>query len=544
MTDMMHDRTDYRLFEQAKSFFEKPMTTFLEEHDRKVSLLTADALRSPVYNGRIKQLNSIEELNSAPLTSWDTISSCIDARGIDNVLLKKPVIFWETSGYTGNSKRFYYDDTDLEWITRSIISSSYVLGMRPWNSGWSFGGGYPLLSGNIIEMSLDRACCKEFLSTPVNNDGDFIKALKKVSREKALDVMAGPPLLYMMIARMASEPEYFERLAAEKISKMTGLPQSIARIPAKLYLAGIGRSNLRSIVENVKICVSYSEPMDNYAGILKQRYPSAKFRDYLGSTEVPLYGVQLSSDECLSLILQNVIPELAKPEDVIRARADPGYTVNAVPWHRWEKGMRGELIVTRPGGCLPLVRYPTGDLVEVVDPAHAISVDMDGGRVGICLPAIKVLGRSVDALDFEVPDEMGIFLVGKIYSRQLNEALCKDNNVRWWELYHVKGDPGRYVILVIPEGNAEDACRLKSDILKSITGRCDELAKALNAAAALDSLEILITGPEAYDFVKGEIDRRIKEKRSLGQLKPRHIYHMNSEGELGQTLKEKYGLKL
>lgn len=242
--------------------------------------------------------------------------------------------------------------------------------------------------------------------------------------------MAGTPLLYLLISRMVYEPGFYESLATDRLKEWYGVPPALGRHLARLYLKllfrNVNAGNLKTIVKGVGIGVSFSEPMDHYLYRLRKDYPAMRFHDFMGSTEVPFYGMQFSDEyEALSLLPGNVIPEIASPEDVEKARHDPGYRIDGVPWCRWKKGMRGELIISRPGECLPLIRYPTGDLIEVLDPGREFNIDVDGEKFDFKLPSIKVLGRSVDAVDFEVPDEMGIFLVGKVYSRHINDALFR-----------------------------------------------------------------------------------------------------------------------
>jgi hypothetical protein len=232
-----------------------------------------------------------------------------------------------------------------------------------------------------------------------------------------------------------------------------------------------------------------------------------------------------------------VIPELGDPAEVA-AGLESGTAVRAVPWHRWEEGMRGELIVTRPGECLPLVRYPTGDMIEVLDPETVFRIDIDGGSEAI-LPLIKVLGRSVETLDFEVPDEMGSFLGNKIYAHHIHEALQRPHNIRWWEMYNIRGRPGRLCFLVIPDKVVADVDRFKRETMKHLLQECDDPHHTLQVGHEMGRVDIVVTGVAAYGVVQQEIDRRTREGRSLGQLKPKRIHVVDGEEQFRQAIKEK-----
>jgi phenylacetate-coenzyme A ligase PaaK-like adenylate-forming protein len=200
--------------------------------------------------------------------------------------------------------------------------------------------------------------------------------------------------------------------------------------------------------------------------------------------------------------------------------------------------MRGELLITRPGESLPLVRYPTGDMIEVLDPFAELNIPIDGGAVAT-LPLIRMLGRSVDTLDFEVPDEMGCFLGNKIYSHHIHEALQRPNNVRWWELYNIRGEPGRLCFLVIPDKEVEDHERFRKETLRHLLRECDDPHHTLQIGHELGRVEVLSTRPHAYRLIQQEIDKRVKEGRSLGQLKPKRIFKVNSEDEFRTVVRDK-----
>ncbi len=210
--------------------------------------------------------------------------------------------------------------------------------------------------------------------------------------------------------------------------------------------------------------------------------------------------------------------------------------------------MRGELVITRPGACLPLIRYPTGDMIEVMDPAYTFKSKLDSvGEIEVTLPAIRSLGRASDSVDFETDGQNGNFFGFKVYSRQISDALFSVRNIRWWELYNVKGTPGRFVFLIIPEEKVRDEAAFKSEILASLsktfveydavqTGREFILE---NGSAKRQLIELLIARPEAYSVVDAEIKRRVKQGRSVGQQKPRRIQRVESEEELKRLTAEK-----
>jgi len=169
-------------------------------------------------------------------------------------------------------------------------------------------------------------------------------------------------------------------------------------------------------------------------------------------------------------------------------------------------------------------------MIEVVDPSRHYTIKLEENEVELTFPTIKILGRSVDLVDFEVHDEKGDYMGGHIYARQIQDALIPLPNVKWWEFYRVQGSPPRLVFLIIPESEVSDEADMKS----KITGRLINLEGFLTVAFSLNLVEIVVTKPAAYKYIDAEIDKRVKEGRALGQLKPKHINYVESEEALRQ----------
>jgi len=150
---------------------------------------------------------------------------------------------------------------------------------------------------------------------------------------------------------------------------------------------------------------------------------------------------------------------------------------------------------------------------------------------------IKVLGRSVDVLDYEVQDESGNLLGNKVYSRQINDALHGARNVRWWEVFVVKGTPARMVFVVIPEGQPDDPNAFRKLLFDRLIEEVDKESPmhTMKVGEELGRFKLVIAPPEAYAVIQSEIDRRISEGRPIGQLKPKRI-HPVTEEELKEGL--------
>lgn len=510
-------------------------------HERLLKDIISQASISPVYSGRISPLMSLDDLSSLPLTSYEHIFECTERTSEGEVLLAPLVKSFHTSGSTGKPKRFHYGSEDIQRIVLEYAMVSRAIGIRPGQRGWNLGGCLPDVSGYILDEVGKFLSMGDSVSTLLKDDKDLIKALKRISSEKDIDIIASGALVLYLVGRMSKEPNFLNGLIEDKAVRAYHLPKPLAKLVRMIYLRGVDMEALRSIADNVTIGVSYAEALNPYMGELRRCYPRLQLFDVYGSTENPIMAVQLDhAVNGLSMFINTIIPEIADPEDVVKSKNDPRHTVKGTLWFDWKEGMRGELVITRPGQCLPLVRYPTGDVIEVLDPAHEVHVHMDGGMVSFRLPLIRVLGRSAETLDFEAHDESGNYLGMKIYSRYVTEALHRSSNVRWWEIYNIKEMPARLVVVVIPDADPSDARRFAGEVVRRLTEERSDIPHSFQTANDLGKLEVIVLPGEAYNMIQAEIDRRIKEGRSFGQLKPKHIYSIASHDEFVHMMQEKY----
>jgi len=514
-------------------------------HSSMLGKITAQAALSPVYEG-LPTISDVTHLDELPLTTYGHIQECFDQLGLEKALLSPPVRFWHTSGSTGKPKKMYYGKLDLDEIAIGLFQLLYLCGARPWNNAWVFtaSGGETLFGLPVEKYGLDGTI------TTFASEMDVIKALRQASKLDRIDVIVGVTWLYLLIDRIVKDPKDLEKLVTEEVKLKLKVPR-IPKLVAKYLLRGIKYDRLRQSLANSKLGFSHAEALSPYLSKIKEAYPKIEMHDVFGATEHWVQAIQVSTDrDWLSFFLKYSIPEIAPPEEILKVKQDRNYKVKAIPWYEWTKGLCGELIITRPGECLPLVRYPTGDLVKVMDPAFKFSVKLEGGEMEITLPAIKTLGRAADSIDFEGIDESGNFLGFKVYSRQVNDALMGLKNVRWWELYQVKGSPGRFVFLIIPESKVLDEAAFRREITQSLVNMFDDFTVAAQgraylvggASAMMDQskhLDIMITQPSAYNIIDREIKRRIREGRTMGQLKPKRIYVVEGEEPLLALTKEK-----
>lgn len=518
------------------SFLSKGLADFESQHLAVLRSEVARASASPVYDHHGVDVSSWEDLQRLPVTGYDHIDRAFNEHGLERCLLTPAERFYHTSGYTGVSKRVYYSAMDINEMAQRYAIFGYVIGLRSGDTGWSIAGEEPLVSGPTLHNA-SLVLGGRLTSTLLAKDTDLRHALVVASRSDPFVYMAGTPLLLYMIGRIVHEPDYFPSIVERAVRNNYHLPRPLARLAARAMMLGIDLPRLKENVRNIRLAISYAEPLSPYLRSLDEYYPQMGAHDVMGSTECPLIAAQFRPrQEGLQCFLPGVIPELADPREVQVSKKDRT-PLRAIPWTEWKAGMKGELVITRSGECLPLIRYATGDLIEVLDPCCSTDVSMDDGPAQVIAPSIKMMGRSVDTLDFEAQDESGNYLGCKIYSRHIQEALQRSDNIRWWELYDVGARPSRLVFLIIPERPVTERRAFEKMVLRKLLHECNDLLGTLKMGNELGRLQVMVAEPSAYVHVQAEIDDRAKAGRSLGQLKPKHIYRYEDEAEFEARIK-------
>lgn len=515
---------------------QKTHETFLltpSEKDKQESLLNTildQASRSAFYKDSVHSDITLDYLDTLPVTHYSAIKEAVDRVGWDDILLQPADYLFETSGSTGDPKRIPYSNADVDLVAEDYALMMRQVGVRRTDVGWNIGGAYPLVSGVVVDRAISKIPMDRRLSTMLTGDTDLIEAFKGACKVDRIGAMGAVTLIYHLIARACDDPTYLRDLIKGKLNRDYHLPKFLAAIVAKLYLRGLDLDKLRTLAAEVRVGVSYGEPLTPYRDEIRRTFSRIRMVDVFGSTENPLMAAQLDpSTDGLSLNVNSFIAEIARPEDLHPAEDEEGRSVPGIPWWRWTKGMRGELLISRPGECLPLVRYATGDMIEVLDPAYEADFTVDGRPLKMRMPLIKVLGRSVDVLDYKVKDERGDLLGNKVYSRQINDALQGAQNVRWWEVFVVGGTPAWMLFVVIPQKKPDDPEAFRKLLLNRLTNEISDPLHTIKVGNELGRFELMITPPEAYAVIQSEIDRRMSEGRPIGQLKPKRIHPVTDE---------------
>jgi phenylacetate-coenzyme A ligase PaaK-like adenylate-forming protein len=281
------------LAENVKKSYCCSYEDYKEYHAKMLASITESAQLSPVYRGQIKKAADLEQLADLPITMWKDVEDAVEKDGLDNVLLAKPVKFWQTSGYSGKPKKVWFGEKDIEGMHLSILEMLYITGAFETDmSIWNIGVADPYLPGTLFDdcfsKYIDTARTRvSYYSEAATDEDGFVKTLNMISQVRGVNILIAYPVVYYLIAMSSSRPEWLESKVIDgfcrlKVLPFRVLPASFGKAFAKFYLRKVDYANIRNI---------------------------------LGSTEMLVQAFQATPDtEELSVALKNYIPEIASVE--------------------------------------------------------------------------------------------------------------------------------------------------------------------------------------------------------------------------------------
>lgn len=516
----------------------RPYSEIMEQQSKMLFEITKKAQKTPIYKDKVKIIEDVERISELPLTFYDEIESKIKKYGLEACLLKPPYIEAQTAGTTGVPKKIYYAEEDIDRISLLTKRIFHLLNIHEGDTIWSLGAPPPYISGYMFEF-FNRAGYKATY-TYITKPQDLIKGLKRVSKSREnFKGMIGFPGTALLVAQIIENSDNFKKTVTEKMKEKFGI---LGNIFSSLYLHGLRFDRLDEIIKNIEILLLGGEPTEAYREKLKLFYTNAQLFELYGSTELLFGMVQLSKNRNLNPILDWFIPEIARPEDIRRAKKNPEYPIEAIPWWKWYNGLKGELIITRNSECLPLIRYPTGDLVEVVSSKETLPIKLCNEVSSITLPEVKFLGRSIEILPFDASeDEMLIFSVARVYPSEIKAKL---NSIEQLKMRHfilniyrptTQRPFPRWELKIIPEEKITET--EKEKIISMVMEKINEteLKQTLETFSLTYPTEKLfqveITEPEKYKEIEKEIMEKISRKTPLGQIKPKHVHFISEEAK-------------
>ncbi len=393
-----------------------------------------------------------KEFSEIPFITGREIREALDKNPIENVVCSDAIVHWfSTTGTTGTSKWIPVSRRDVE-LFMEMRDRCYKL--TPTTEGlrcWAISGPAPFVENGLAGFERVHA-----MMTHVQREGvdiSFTEVEREDSVNFALDMkpnfIGSSPSLAARFAELLTERA--PQVARDRWRKKKSLKSLAA------YLVTCVKNIHPKDLSKFEWGLFGGEPLEPYRKILRKEFGLEPYEIYMFTeflcpfVECRMHdGVHLWMDICFA----EVISELELDKESLEAV----YTPRAIPVWEAEQGSRGELVLTTFGEGLPLVRYRSGDLIEVVSTEQC--------RCGVTHPRIKVPRRS----DHVICLGMIRFPVEQLEGKLLAETVY--GQAKRWQLRITREDyRSKIIIRLEPSGKIAD----REAFLREISEKLKEL---------------------------------------------------------------------
>ena len=465
-----------------------PLAELVSLAERKLveSGVVARAARSSLYRERWAAagidacaVRSYQDLRAIPYTCSADLRSALETYPAGELICSEDVRLWvSTSGTTGKAK----------WIPRSDkdLAISRELGLRAMRLPTGGPADMPD-GGTALGLTAPAPFVTDSTAATSAVDGLLLGLPGEIIALNYTE--AADALLFALIRKPDSFlafPSIAMRMAEVISQNATRLAREMLRQRfTALHLLAYWVSRIKTV--RVRDLVRFrwggftGEPLAPYRQAIRAAYgfdPSEfyAFSEFLGTMgDCYLHqGLHLWADQ----IIAEVIPEV----ELEREETSPGTPPSAVPLWEAPPGLRGDLVVTNFADALPLVRYRTSDLIEVVSTEPC--------ACGRTHPRIRVLHRADDFVN------LGIVRFS-IYEL----AACMDHvpGLRRWQLViRRQGYKPLGIVRVEPMVSPADVESWKALILEQV--------RSLEAIRLGEENQLI--APVAVELVAAGEDRR------------------------------------
>ena len=403
------------------------------------------AMRSALYH-RVwteagvapEAIRRVDDLQRIPYITGGTLRDAWESYAPDEILCSNDVRVWfATSGTTGAPKWTPYGRAELDLLQRTALRDFYmcvgdVTGLRclvfatpaPFISD---GAGYFNLFGQIR-----RGIRIEYLLTSYAPE-QARAALGLAAARPPYAIIAFPSLAMRVAEIVADEAPAAARAAFRQDRTLRGLAGVVA--------TRVMRITARHVL-GPRIGVFAGEALTPFRDPLRRAYGLDPFELY-AMTEFPCFHLDCPEHAGMHFWTDTCIPEVLPQAELSREEHE-GIVPRAVPLLDAPPGTTGELVITTWTAALPLIRYRTSDLIDVVG--------LERCGCGRTHPRVRIHGRRDDLINF------GLIRFSTMELENRLQSLTGPSAVSSWQLHIVREDyRPRPILFIIPAAGADPA---------------------------------------------------------------------------------------
>ncbi len=236
------------------------------------------------------------------------------------------------------------------------------------------------------------------------------------------------------------------------------------------------------------------EPLEPYRQAIRDAWGMESYEVY-GMSELRATFCECAAQSGIHVWLDQCLPEIIPLAELERVEDHPDSKPTALPLWLAEPGLVGELVLTTFSDAMPLIRYRTSDLVQVVGTERCACGRLD--------PRIRVLHRADDIVNLGIV-RFSLLAVGEALAR-----LREHGRVADWQL-RVTRKGYKPKLIVIAHATGVSVPELMAEDIRQ----------------ALESIPTLREGLKANVVLEPEVrlDDRLAQQRTGGGKLRRLIY--------------------
>jgi phenylacetate-CoA ligase len=365
---------------------QKNLSSFDITSNASASALYRDAWReagvelSPITNRR--------ELKCLPYINSTSIKQAHAKYELDDIVNIAKVRLWAcTSGTTGVAKWVPYSDADLILFEHVLMRNFYLRGKKgKVHRVLAFTSPAPFIGDALTNLGilaqtrygLRQEIIPQIIPLGLGEAGGVIN----LARQRRVDVLVSFPGIAMRMAE-----EISSRIKIE-VDRQYHETKSLKFLLARLYF-GLKKPRVQDALK-FRYGLFSGESITPYREAIRKNYGLEPFEIYT-FTEFPCLNMECKQHDGIHIWSDCCIPEIIPLQELEKEESIAGYHPGAMFLDEAPMGMQGEYVITTFSQALPLVRYRTSDLVQVVSTSRC--------GCGRTHPRIKVLHRLDDIIN-------------------------------------------------------------------------------------------------------------------------------------------------
>ena len=324
------------------------------------------------------------DLRQVPYLTGSRLRDAFATYAIEDILTSQSVRFWYcTSGTTGSPKWIPYTDADLNVCEQTILRSMWLIGMDQSRLTWfNLVTPAPFISDGAAHFGIFAEMLGGLQNEHISSSPTEVTTSLPLASARKPNVLSAFPSVATRIAEAFPEAALAE--TRRRFQERKNLPNLAAMLLARFK--GI---RVRDVIK-IRYGIFSGESLAPYRQTIIDHYGLEPYEVY-ACTEFLSFNVECPYHCGIHIWLDACIAEIIPQQELDKEENTAGYIPQALFLDEVPIGTMGEYVLTTFGEALPLVRYRTSDLLEVVGTERC--------RCGRTHPRVRVLRRLDDVVN-------------------------------------------------------------------------------------------------------------------------------------------------